>query len=167
MRGGFLYDAARCTFWAPWHEGIATVDPLSGGIDSAAVRTEVGALTDAALRHHCNELHIGFTHPGWNIWPNNQAELAAPVSRLGEVLGRGSLPIDATPPRDRWNGDTARVHRLDSDRPAQSTPRGSSNVTIVSSPVDSAQLKDRLLDLAGAPGRVGDLGANPRETRLL
>ena len=30
VRGDFLFDAAWCSFWAPWHPGIAAADPLSG-----------------------------------------------------------------------------------------------------------------------------------------
>ncbi|HET9089356.1 MAG TPA: phosphotransferase [Acidimicrobiales bacterium] len=89
VRGDFLYDVAWCTFWAPWHEGIAAVDPLSDVIAAVAVRDEPEALTDAAVRHHCYELQIGFTHLGWNIWTNNQADLAATAHRLDEILQRG------------------------------------------------------------------------------
>ncbi len=65
VRGDFLFDAAWCSFWAPFHPGIA--DPLSGLLRAPAVRAEPGALLDAAARHHCYELRIGFTHLGWNI----------------------------------------------------------------------------------------------------
>jgi hypothetical protein len=37
-------------------------------------------------------LHIGFTHLGWNVWTGNQADLAATVRRLAEILERGPLP---------------------------------------------------------------------------
>jgi hypothetical protein len=57
------------------------------------VRAEPGALLDAAARHHCYELHIGFTHLGWNLWTGNQADLAATARRLAEVLERGPLPL--------------------------------------------------------------------------
>ena len=43
--------------------------------------------------HHCYELHIGFTHLGWNVWTGNQADLAATVRRLAEVFERGPLPL--------------------------------------------------------------------------
>jgi Phosphotransferase enzyme family len=59
VRGDFLFDAAWCSFWAPWH--------------------------------HCYELHIGFTHLGWNVWTGNQADLAATARRLAEVLERGPV----------------------------------------------------------------------------
>ena len=97
VRGDFLYDAAWCTFWAPWHKGVAATDPLSGVIASPIVRAESGALIDASLRHHCYELQIGFTHLGWNIWTDNQVDLAATVRRLGDVLERGPLPIHGVP----------------------------------------------------------------------
>jgi hypothetical protein len=50
-------------------------------------------LYDAAARHHCYELHIGFTHLGWNIWTGNQADLTATARRLAGVLERGPLPL--------------------------------------------------------------------------
>ncbi len=93
VRGDFLYDAAWCSFWSPWHPGIAAADPLSGLLRDPSVRAERGALLDAAARHHCYELHIGFTHLGWNIWIGDQANLAATARRLTEVLERGPLPL--------------------------------------------------------------------------
>jgi aminoglycoside phosphotransferase (APT) family kinase protein len=96
VRGDFLYDAAWCTFWGPWHPGIAAADPLSGLLRAPDVRAEPGALLDAAARHHCYELQIGFTHLGWNIWTRNQADLAATARRLTEVLDRGPLPLPVT-----------------------------------------------------------------------
>ena len=93
QRGDFLFDAAWCSFWAPFHLGIAAADPLSALLWAPSVRAEPGALHDAAARHHCYELHIGFTHLGWNIWTGNQADLAATARRLAEVLERGPLPL--------------------------------------------------------------------------
>jgi aminoglycoside phosphotransferase (APT) family kinase protein len=92
VRGDFLFDAAWCSFWAPWHPGIAAADPLSGLLQAPDVRAEPDALQDAAARHHCYELHIGFTHLGWNVWTGNQADLAATACRLAEILERGPLP---------------------------------------------------------------------------
>ena len=89
VRGDFLFDAAWCSFWAPFHPGIAAADPLSGLLRAPSVRAEPGALLDAAARHHCYELHIGFTHLGWNVWIGDQAGLAATARRLAEVLERG------------------------------------------------------------------------------
>jgi aminoglycoside phosphotransferase (APT) family kinase protein len=86
VRGDFLFDTAWCSFWAPWHPGIAAADPLAGVFAAPA---EPAALVDAAARHHCYELHIGFTHLGWNIWTDNQSELTATTRRLREVLERG------------------------------------------------------------------------------
>jgi hygromycin-B 4-O-kinase len=94
VRGDFLFDAAWCSFWAPpFHPGIAAADPLSGLLRAPSVRAEPGALLDAAARHHCYELHIGFTHLGWNVWIGDQANLAATARRLAEVLERGLCPI--------------------------------------------------------------------------
>jgi aminoglycoside phosphotransferase (APT) family kinase protein len=94
VRGDFLFDAAWCSFWAPpFHPGIAAADPLSAVLRAPDVRAEPGALRDAAARHHCYELHIGFTHLGWNVWTGDQANLAATARRLAEVLERGPLPM--------------------------------------------------------------------------
>jgi hypothetical protein len=98
VRGDFLFDAAWCSFWAPFHPGIAAADPLSALLRAPSVRAEPGALRDAATRHHCYELHIGFTHLGWNIWTGNQADLAATARRLAEVLERGPLPLASVRP---------------------------------------------------------------------
>ncbi len=91
VRGDFLFDAAWCSFWAPFHPGIAAADPLSGLLKDPRVRAERGALLDAAARHHCYELHIGFTHLGWHAWTGDQARLAATAQRLVEVFERGPL----------------------------------------------------------------------------
>lgn len=95
VRGDFLFDAAWCSFWAPFHPGIAAADPLSGLLQSPSVRAESSALLDAAARHHCYELHIGFTHLGWNAWTGDQANLTATARRLSDVLERGPLPLTA------------------------------------------------------------------------
>jgi len=93
VRGDFLFDAAWCSFWAPFHRGIAAADPLSGLLRAPVVKAERSALLDAAARHHCYELHIGFTHLGWNVWTADQTGLAATARRLAEVLERGPLPL--------------------------------------------------------------------------
>ena len=93
VRGDFLFDAAWCSFWAPFHPGIAAADPLFALLRAPGVRAEPGALRDAAARHHCYELHIGFTHLGWNVWTRNQAALAATARRLAEILERGPLAL--------------------------------------------------------------------------
>ena len=93
VRGDFLFDAAWCSFWAPFHPGIAAADPLTALLRAPGVQAGVGTLADAAARHHCYELHIGFTHLGWNVWTGDQAGLAATVRRLAEVLERGPLPL--------------------------------------------------------------------------
>jgi len=94
VRGDFLYDASWCSFWAsPFHPGIAAADPLSGLLRDPSVQSEAGALLDAAARHHCYELYIGFIHLGWNVWIGDQANLAATARRLAEVFERGPLPL--------------------------------------------------------------------------
>ena len=39
VRGDFLYDVAWCTFWEPWHPGIAAVDLWNRTLRSVADRT--------------------------------------------------------------------------------------------------------------------------------
>ena len=82
VRGDFLFDAAWCSFWAPFHPGIAAADLLPGLLRAPSVRAEPAALRDAAARHHCYELHIGFIHLGWNVWIGDRANLAATARRL-------------------------------------------------------------------------------------
>lgn len=93
VRGDFLYDAAWCTFWSSWYPGIAAADPLPGLLRHPTVQADPTALRDAAARHHCYELHIGFTHLGWNAWTGDQPNLTATARRLTEVLDRGPLPL--------------------------------------------------------------------------
>jgi aminoglycoside phosphotransferase (APT) family kinase protein len=91
VRGDFLFDTAWCSFWSSFHPGIAAADPVSGIL--AALGDEPDALQDAAARHHCYELHIGYTHLGWNIWTGDKENLAATAKRLAEVVDRGPLHI--------------------------------------------------------------------------
>lgn len=93
VRGDFLFDGAWCSFWAPWHAGIAAADPLAALLAAASVQADAEALVDASSRHHCYELHIGFTHLGWNISTGNRAELEATARRLTEIFERGPLVL--------------------------------------------------------------------------
>ena len=45
QRGDFFFDAAWCSFWAPFHLGIAAADPLSALLWAPSVRAEPGAST--------------------------------------------------------------------------------------------------------------------------
>jgi hypothetical protein len=95
LRGDFLYDTAWCSVWGPvFYPGIAaaTTDPLSGLLQDPGLRADQGALVDAAVRHHCYELQIGFTHLGWSIWTWDQKHLTATAGLLAEILERGPLP---------------------------------------------------------------------------
>jgi aminoglycoside phosphotransferase (APT) family kinase protein len=92
VRGDFLFDAAWCSFWSSFHPGIAAADPLPLLIDDPNVRAEPDALVDAAERHHCYQLHIGYTHLGWNLWTGDRDALTATARRLAEVLDRGPSP---------------------------------------------------------------------------
>jgi aminoglycoside phosphotransferase (APT) family kinase protein len=89
VRGDFLFDAAWCHFWAPFHPGIAAALPKLRLLKEHSVRADPGATVDAAARRHCYELQIGFTHLGWNIWTGIQDALTATADRLAEVLDRG------------------------------------------------------------------------------
>lgn len=92
VRGDFLFDVAWCTFWSSWHPGIAAINLWRR--TWAADDVSADDLVDAALRHHCYELHIGCTHLGWNAWTGNADELQAVAQHLAHVLERGPL---ATP----------------------------------------------------------------------
>jgi aminoglycoside phosphotransferase (APT) family kinase protein len=93
VRGDFLYDTAWCSFWAPWHQGIAAANPAASILASPPEPAEPAALVDAAARHHCYELHIGYVHLGWNIWTDNRTDLDATARRLSEILQRGPLML--------------------------------------------------------------------------
>jgi aminoglycoside phosphotransferase (APT) family kinase protein len=85
-QGDFLYDIAWCTFWGPWHPGIAALDLWNRTLASPSLD---GELTDAALRHHCYELHIGARHLAWNAWTENDVELQLVADHTQRVLDRG------------------------------------------------------------------------------
>lgn len=92
LRGDFLYDAAWCSVWGPvFYPGIAaaTTDPLSGLLQDPGLRADQGALVDAAVRHHCYELQIGFTHLGWSLRTWDQEHVTATADLLAEILERG------------------------------------------------------------------------------
>lgn len=93
VRGDFLYDVAWCTFWAPWHPGLAATDFLPGLLTAPAVRADAGSLRDAAIHHHCYELIIGYSHLGWNVWTKNDSALAETLTRLTEVFDRGPVSL--------------------------------------------------------------------------
>jgi hypothetical protein len=92
VRGDFLFDVAWCTFWSPWHQGIAALD--ARWRTGNAPDLTPSDLADAALRHHCYELHIGCTHLGWNVWTGDTEGLHAVARRLRHVLERGPLAWD-------------------------------------------------------------------------
>jgi aminoglycoside phosphotransferase (APT) family kinase protein len=97
LRGDFLYDAAWCSVWGPvFYPGIAAIDPLAGLLQDPHIGADQSALVDAAVRHHCYELQIGFTHLGWSIWTWNQDHLTATAELLAEILERGPLPSTST-----------------------------------------------------------------------
>lgn len=91
VRGDFLFDTAWCTFWSPWHPGIAATGPWGRICRAPQVRDDGDALTDAPARHHCYELEIGARHLSWNAQIGDLPALQEVAARLGEVLERGPL----------------------------------------------------------------------------
>ena len=89
--GDFLFDVAWCTFWGPWHPGIAAANLWDRVLASPSLAGE--ALADASLRHHCYELQIGATHLGWNAWTGDEHEMRSVAAHTASVLARG--PFDA------------------------------------------------------------------------
>jgi aminoglycoside phosphotransferase (APT) family kinase protein len=88
VRGDFLFDVALCTFWgAIAHPGIGATDPF--GRTLATLPAEL--LVDAAIRHHCYELHIGTSHLGWYAWTNDDHWLRLDAAHLEELLERGPV----------------------------------------------------------------------------
>lgn len=88
LRGDFLYDVALCTFWgAIAHPGIGALDTFSRTLATAPA----DALVDAALRHHCYELHIGTEHLGWYAWTGDDDWLRRDAAHLEMLLERGPL----------------------------------------------------------------------------
>ncbi|HVM10697.1 MAG TPA: aminoglycoside phosphotransferase family protein [Acidimicrobiales bacterium] len=81
--GDFLFDVAWCTFWgATFHPGIAAVDAFG------RMTADGAAGDDAALRHHCYELHIGTTHLGWYAWTGDTAGLERLAGHVETLLDR-------------------------------------------------------------------------------
>lgn len=91
VRGDFLYDTAWCSFWGASHPGVAAADPWGRIRTSASVLAEPEALRDAALRHHCYELHIGAVHLAWNVWVDDREWLQWTARHTDMVLERGPL----------------------------------------------------------------------------
>jgi len=91
VRGDFLFDAAWCTFWGPWHPGIAAADLWRRTVHAPDLSQS--DLIDAPLRHHCYELQIAASHFGWNVWTGNDQDLTAVAAAAERVLGRGPLSL--------------------------------------------------------------------------
>jgi aminoglycoside phosphotransferase (APT) family kinase protein len=88
VRGDFLFDVALCTFWgAIAHRGIGATDPLGRTLATAPA----GDLVDAAIRHHCYELHIGTSHLGWYAWTEDDHWLRLDAAHLEMLLERGPV----------------------------------------------------------------------------
>jgi aminoglycoside phosphotransferase (APT) family kinase protein len=90
LRGDFLYDTAWCTFWGEsFHPGIAAADVWRRITTEPAVVRAPGALTDAAIRHHCYELQIGASHLAWNTWVGNDEDRRRVAQHTTMLLERG------------------------------------------------------------------------------
>jgi aminoglycoside phosphotransferase (APT) family kinase protein len=88
VRGDFLFDVALCTFWgAIAHPGIAAIDTFGRTLATAAD----SLLVDAAIRHHCYELHIGTSHLGWYVWTGDDHWLRLDAAHLEMLLERGPV----------------------------------------------------------------------------
>lgn len=85
VRGDSLFDIAWLTFWDAWHPGIAAIDAWS-------LRADDG-VPDAAIRHHCYELHIGATDLCWNMQIDDEVGLAAVAAKLDELLETGPRSV--------------------------------------------------------------------------
>ncbi|MEL6984148.1 MAG: phosphotransferase [Actinomycetota bacterium] len=85
--GDAVYDLAWCTFWGPWHPGIAALDLWSRVPDTLAPADRV----DLASRHHAYELQIGASHLGWYATVEDPDNLGRAAARLDEILERGPL----------------------------------------------------------------------------
>ncbi len=91
VRGDFLFDTAWCTLWSPWHPGIAAADLWQRTITAPDLSPH--DLIDAPLRHHCYELQIAASHFGWNVWTENEDDLAAVAKQAEMILERGPLTL--------------------------------------------------------------------------
>lgn len=93
MRGDFLYDTAWCTFWGDtFHPGIGALDVFALVAGDPSLDDEARA--DAAVRHHCYELHVGTAHLGWYAWTGDTASSRRIEDHLAMLLERGprSMP---------------------------------------------------------------------------
>lgn len=88
LRGDLLFDIALCTFWgAIAHPGIGAIDPFGRVLATA----HASVLEDAAIRHHCYELHIGTSHLGWYAWTDDDHWLRLDAAHLEMLLERGPV----------------------------------------------------------------------------
>jgi hypothetical protein len=95
VRGDFLFDAAWCSFWAPFHPGVAATDPLSGPLQDPAVRAEAGALLDAAAPNTATSCTSA--SPTWAGTSGPETRLVSPRQR--GVSRRSSSAAPAFDPR--------------------------------------------------------------------
>jgi aminoglycoside phosphotransferase (APT) family kinase protein len=82
--GDFLFDAAWCEFWSPWHSGIEALDI----VDRVRRTSAAEDLVDVDQRLNCYLTHIGATHLAWTTWTGDAATRAEVAARLAWALGR-------------------------------------------------------------------------------
>ena len=69
------------------HPGIGAIDTLGRTFATAPANL----LEDAAIRHHCYELHIGTSHLGWYVWTGDDHWLRLDAAHLEMLLERGPV----------------------------------------------------------------------------
>jgi len=83
--GGFVYEVAWFTFWAPWHAGLSAIDFRASILDHWAANDLVVENFDERLA--CYELHIGLNHLAYNAFVGGrEKELAEIGHRLQQVM---------------------------------------------------------------------------------
>ncbi len=84
MYGDFLYDTAWLTFWSPWYPAWRGIDFEAEALRHARA---IGLdLSDAAMRLHCYEIHIGLAHFAYNAFTNNWLEYEQTVARTLAIV---------------------------------------------------------------------------------
>ena len=89
--GDFLYDVAWCTLWGRWHPVIGATDVWERTLDAQDL--SVPDLHNAAIRHHCYELHIAATHMGWFVKTGETEALRWLLALTQEILDRGPRQV--------------------------------------------------------------------------
>jgi hygromycin-B 4-O-kinase len=82
--GDPLFDLVWLEFWAPWHPGIAAIDPRTA---FAPLIAELGhSAADIEKRWQACGIHIGLDHLGYHAFIDDQEALARTTARLADYL---------------------------------------------------------------------------------